>query len=216
MRKMNLIDSGFGAKFSCVSYFNFVLAFVFVSLFSGYALAQESEKYEEVARYETDKTFRDPKKVTGTGVALFLGLDAGALQTTPEDPDIESKKFGPALFPNLNLSIFSAEFALDLGAGFFYSNVLGSRDVIFKEGKKPAPEEVAAGTADPGEEVTNQSVVTSAAGLYFSARRKLGQSFEIGPAALGLLTGDSSFAIAPPESRNAVFAGLAAYFNSNE
>lgn len=155
----------------------------------------ESREVRDVAAYESDQTIKDESRPTGTGVSLYLGLDLGAAHVNPSDKELESSKTGYHLGGKALLTLFTNEILLDLGGGFLFNQVSGAKDI----------EELPDRSRN---EVENSSITTKSAFVEFSPRLRLGDSFQIGPVGQAYLGTDSSFALAGPEERNAVLAGI--------
>jgi peptidoglycan-associated lipoprotein len=161
------------------------------------------DRSKEVANYVKDETIKDESRPSGTGFSIYAGLDLGFAQVLAKETEFESNKAGYHLGVKGIASVFTEDVTLDFGAGYLYNQVSGDRDVEVK------PDGTTYEVLDP--QVKTQSVF-----LEFSPRLRVGESFEFGPSGLAFLGNESSFSNDTSKSKNAIFAGLTAYWKGGK
>ncbi len=133
----------------------------------------------EVFRRENTKS--DYSKPTGTGFSLFVGVDGGIAKTTPEDSEKESSKSGYQFGGKLLGSIFTNSMAIDIGAGYLYNHLAGSKDTA---------KDLQTGEAS---ELSNVGITTRMAYAELSPRVRLGENLQFGPVGQVMFGTDATF-----------------------
>jgi outer membrane protein OmpA-like peptidoglycan-associated protein len=149
-----------------------------------------------IAKYQSEKTTRDRKRRSGTGLGVFLGIDGGVATTSPDEPDMESVKNGFQLGAKGGVCIFTNDVSLDVGAGYFYNDLTGGTDKRENE------------TATGTEELRNTRVILRTAYAEFSPKFRLGDYWQAGPLGQVMFGADTTFGTQIGKPRPTILAGL--------
>lgn len=146
--------------------------------------------------YRRDNTTENTKKPSGTGFTLFLGLEAGMANSSPTDAVLESAKKGYQVGGKALGSVFTNAMALDLGLGYLYNRMAGSKDTS---------KDRETGVVNS---LSNVSITTRAVYAEFSPRVRLGKNWQFGPVGQVFFGTDTTFGAEDAGKRSSVLGGL--------